>query len=282
MPSFTRETRTTLRQRIGELTGYMVKGAVTSGEQRGVLMEIGKLGADDYLVGRVAYVASGTGAGQMRVVDSSLQSSGAITINPVWTTQPDATSIIEFWDQNYPPDRVNNAINLAILSVQQIAQVRKRAAPLAIAPDGSSLTLPTSLSYLASISYLTNSTPPIVSYDLSQHRDWLYEHDYSAHVVGSTLYFAPVLPSAPIADPTLVLLEGYGPPTVLATDADTCDVPSEYVVFYASFMLEAGDASGNVLDPEEHSGRAGNWLRESLVHKLNIQSNIDGNVVEIW
>jgi len=94
MVAFARDSRSTIRRAIGALTGRMVYGTASAGGATSFTIDFVKQFPDDaeQLVGGTAYIVSGTGAGQGRVVTDTVQSTGVATVSPAWTTNPDSIS----------------------------------------------------------------------------------------------------------------------------------------------------------------------------------------------
>lgn len=287
MAIFSRQTRLQIREMVGHLTGYgridtVRAGAVSPNSLSGYIGDYAKLRPDDGLVGMLAYVADGAGAGQIRTITGSQQSSGSVSVTPSWSVQPDVGSRIELWDSAYPPDRVNDLINTAILNVQEYTLVRKRDHPSSIDSDGKFLTVPATFKYVSRLVYENQTPPPpFFTYEIGRDTGWFYESERSARLSGNLLYLYPYLDTDIAADPTKVWIEGHGIPDVLSADTDYADVRAEYLVFYTGFLLEAGESAGNNLDPEEHGGRAGNWLREAITARQGMFDPPDPNSVEV-
>ena len=69
------------------------QGTATAGAAGTITDTLNRKESDDYWKGGVIEILAGTGAGQKRDITSSVQSTGVISIDPNWTTNPDTTSV---------------------------------------------------------------------------------------------------------------------------------------------------------------------------------------------
>lgn len=76
-----------LRKQNVQVTGTATAGAA------GSITDTKRKESDDYWKGGIVEIMSGTGNGQKRDVTGFTQSTGALTVTPNWTTNPDTTSI---------------------------------------------------------------------------------------------------------------------------------------------------------------------------------------------
>jgi len=231
-------------------------------------LESSKTKPDGHFVGQVAHIVSGTGAGQQRVVTASTGSTGVCTTT-AWTTTPDVTSVVEIWSRMLAPDQVNDALNLALLGVHDVVNVRvDQTVVYATDLDATRhtrFTLPST--FIKVIDVLVKTTADMYTRYLpvefgSQGRG----HDFWFTVgPGRTV----MLSHAPGSSDT-ILARGYRLPAEMTADADLCEVWPDYLVHQAGYLLEAADTGGTLIDPEQHAGRAANWMREAMIRRSSI------------
>jgi len=281
MVTFRRENRPTIRRRIGSLMGVMEYGTNLESAQTGrVALDLIKRRPDNapQFVGALAYIASGTGAGQARYITSTSQSAGTGTISAAWTTAPDTTSVIELWNGGFLPEQVNDQINLAILDAQEVIRVPVRVNATALSSTGRQVTFPSTLVYVSGIvvedanTGLTTEYPVVFPGSTDRYA-------YGAVVHGLNLIVTPTISTSTLL--ANIWIKGYRLPALLEDESTLCDVRSDFVVYHAAAMLEAGQAAGPQLDPEEHGSRAGNWLRMALGIRTQMITPLDPNTVEV-
>jgi hypothetical protein len=271
---YVQETRATVRRRIGRLLKSLIYGTALSGTSSTVVLDAAKRYPDNaqMFVGSLAYIVSGTGVGQARVVESTVQATGAVTVTPDWATPPDATSVIEIW-QTFDPDEVNDAIDLAVLSAQELVWVSTRVNPTLISSDFKAVTLPSGLIAVTGFYYQTTTANVYKTYKLGQHSDYLTEHPATAVLQAGQLLLNPAL----TADIALgdQWITGYALPALPTSDSDTLKIRSDYLSLWAAAHIEASRAEGGQLDPEDHSSRASNWLRMAMALRISLGTQVD-------
>jgi hypothetical protein len=255
------DSRAVLRRRVGRLLlgrdkfGY---GGVTAATVNSVSAKFARRYPDGTYKGRDVYIVSGHGHGQDAMVSNSFVGSGELQVSPGWQTVPDTSSVIEVWSDRVTPDDVNDALNLAIMDLTQVAPVREdRLVQLAGLPtDRLSIPIPEDFTHVFQIESLDStlwSTWDRTKADPEQ----LYT------MRNRRAYLPTALPSSV----TELWIRGYRRPRRLLNDSDICEVTADYVVLMASFYLDASAAEGQALDPEQHAGRAGNWYRQALLRR---------------
>lgn len=276
MPAFTQETLAVLRRRVGTLLDRLQYGTLTSATASTFVAEFIKKFPDDAerLVGGTAYIVSGTGAGQSRLVTATTQSSGTATVSPNWTTNPDNTSVIEVFHGDLHPDRIKEALNLAILDVQELVMVQARENPSALdTTNFRHVTIPATFVAVYSLK-VVNDSDAWTTYKMAQDPSYLDEHPNSCALVGTKLYVRPTIASD--ATTATIYVYGYKKPGLLSSDSDTAEVRSDFLTYFACHLLDAGEAASNQLDPEDHGGRAANWLRLATTAKgLLVRTDIE-------
>lgn len=74
-------------------TGYLYRtGSLQAGASGTATLDASASGVNDFYNGCGIYIASGTGAGQLRTISDYVGSTKVVTVSPNWTTPPDATS----------------------------------------------------------------------------------------------------------------------------------------------------------------------------------------------
>ena len=278
---FRQETRATVRKRIGKLTKKGKQWTATAGAATTVTFTEAKLIPDDTLVGQTLYIVSGTGAGRQALITDHVASTGVLTLSPTGTA-PDSTSVCEIWEEGTTVEDVNDAINLAINDAQETVLVELRSAPLAVASDGIEVTLPANMVYVQAMYVERSTANTFDEYKPVQSIAYLDEYPFSFALKGRYAYVSPILNATQIAGySTLVEFFGYRAPALPTIDADSLELPSEYVTYMAAFYLEAGQSEGPSLDPKQYAGRAGNWLRQALVRREEMRTMVDPDTVKV-
>ena len=126
MPVIQGRTRLQLRKHIGHALGAMRESTASGGSTSTVVdntVELG--GADNYsgkwLVLQDADAATNDGIVR-RVTDSAISSNvTTFTFMPVASASVASSDTYELWDGEYPPSRINDLINQAIISVTGLA-----------------------------------------------------------------------------------------------------------------------------------------------------------------
>jgi hypothetical protein len=147
------------------------------------------------------------------------------------------------------------------------------AAP-AISVDRNSITIPAGMVKIIDLVY-TDEYGALTHHFLEWQMRAAQYGRQSFFVIGDALSLSDAIPTS-IPDAN-VKVRGYRLPTLLTDDASLCDVPPEYLIYTAAFMLEAGDAAGPQRDPEQHAGRAGNWFRRSQQLEASLRTRWEPN-----
>jgi hypothetical protein len=279
---YVKEDLQTIRRRTGLLMGELTYGPVLSATSSTFVLDAIARYPDnaERMVGGIAYIVAGLGAGQSRVVTSTTQATKTATIQTNWTTTPDATSIIEIWQGDRDPQEVNNAINLAILDAQELVFIPDRQNPTAIDANFRELSLPTGFVYVYGFEYKDAG---------GNYREYHMQYDYTGLSDGAgdrNMYLrGPVLVIRPVLSASIALADmwvlGYRRPSLLVNDTDVSDVRTDFLVFKAATLLEESKAGSTAVDPEDHGGRGSNWLREALDIRVRLQTALEPNTVEV-
>lgn len=286
---FRQETLRTIRQRIGYLlygrarfiTGTVVSSA--SGFQ--FVLNEAKRVLDQQLVGLSVYVTSGTGAGQFGRVVSNIASTGTVSVLVAFSPQLDNTSVVELWPEDLTPLELNNKINDAILRVSDLVGIPLTDTPNALVLDGTTvigLDLKTTFYKVAAVRLLTTGNE-VLTYRAASWLDKNAGNTFQLDTGGlARLWLYPPQDSNtyPIANWHVA---GYRLPAALSADTDLAEVPAQYLVLWTAAMLDAGQAEGPTLDPEQHAGRAANWLREAAAIESRLSTDwLPGTINVPW
>lgn len=280
--AFTQETRKAIRQRVGYLLHGRSKfavGVVTAppANSTSFTSDVAKRFPDDYFVGSaVLNVTIGAAIYPPREISNHTQSTGLITVAVGWSTEFGPGQQIEIWPSATDYDLVNAHLNLAILRASDIVNIYQEVAPLAIDSERLVITLPTSFVKVAGLYYYEDNmyyewSPAGAWHDIRGPRSWTLR--------GNKLYLSEPI-SESIADAS-VMIQGYRAPALMDADADLAEVRSDYLTLMTAYLIDAGQAEGQVLDPEQHAGRAGQWLREAQAIEARMITNWLPNTQEV-
>lgn len=273
------ESRGVIRQAIGDLIRKMVLMHPTAGSVTTFTAPEIKLQPDDAFVGKIAYIYSGTGIGQTSLITDSVQNTGVATVSPNWSIAPDATSVIEVWDQDCTPAEVNQKIKDAILDAQGSTRIRKRANPLAISSDFRTIQIPSDFTHISGVIFENATANTFTEHKVVTSPAYLDEAPFAAGVLGDQIYLNPILTSATLI--TQIWILGFGYPAIPSSDSDIVEVRSDYVTLMAAFFLEAGRAESNQLDPENSQSRAAGWFQQAIALRTLMHVYLDPNSVEV-
>jgi hypothetical protein len=271
------QTRRALRQHVGRMMDKLTVGTALGGTRGTVTLDAAKRYPDTHFAGRALSVVQGAAAGQIRVVTSAVQQDGVLFVEPDFTAPVAGGDIVEIWDEDLHPDRVNNALNLAILDAQEIVQVRVRVNPTAISPDRLELTLPDDITKVYGVGYQEPGKAAVIYQGVEL--TWPAEYPSSWTVVGRSLFLTPAPPEAVTLSDAWI--EGYRCPVLLETDSDVAEVRPDFLIYLAGFLLESGEIGSQVVDPTQHGPRAASWLRQALVVRDRMSTAWEPNTVEV-
>lgn len=291
MPLYKFRTLDDIRRDIGKLIGAVVvlQGATLDPLDYGHLIHNRLLAYnDDTFNGAVLYAPGYPDPGIFSITDS-FRTSGTIAISP--TTTPSAITnygqTLEIWKTPYSPFDVNEAINNAIISVGDTYLVPYLSTPTFITSDSVAGTLvaslPTQLAYFSGV-HLVATSGIITTYEpigtFSEFTSRLDEDVCFATVeVSTTTIYISNLPSGTTTDQ--VGVRGYVRPELPPNGASAIAVRPDYLAYMGAYLVESTKMEGTQLDPEDHSSRAGNWLRMALMIRETMNTRIDPNTVEV-
>ena len=280
---YVKEDLQTLRRRTGLLMGVLTYGTVLSATSTSFVLDAIKRYPDDYAkaVGGVAYVVSGTGAGQSRTVTGTTQATGTVTVSLAFSPVPDTTSVVEIWPASMEPQAVNNALNLSVIDAQELVFIPDRQNPQSIDTTYyRELALPAGFIYVYGFQYKDSGGLWRVHYPAMNSDDQPSgDGDRSFFLIGTTMVLKPTLSASINLSDMWVL--GYRRPALLVNDTDVSDVRTDFLVYKAATLLEEANAGGGEVDPEDHAGRGTNWLREALDIRARMMTALEPNTLEV-
>jgi hypothetical protein len=264
MPQYVQESLGAIRRRIGKMLyrRKFIQDTITAVGANTVTLPKAASLAGSSLTGGLLYIQDGPAAGLLSNVSQSEQGTGLVTVLPSFGIAPLVGNHVELWPRgDVGPDEVNEAINLAILDIQNLVSVLVRGTPV-LASDRKSCTLPITspaLNKIARLSYKTAdarrvSMRPRGGLDDPRGDEtfWIANE--------TTLEWNQAIPS----DATDITVVGYRPPKMLTLDADLAEVRSDYLVYKAAHTLTAGAVESPALDQDGNAIHANIWGSESL------------------
>lgn len=275
---FAQKTLAQVRQQIGFLMlgrGKFQTGTASAGAAGSITLAFAQRYPTDYFIGRQIYIYSGTGAGQTRFCTASVISTGVLSVSPNWTVTPDNTSKVEVWSEDLIPDEVNAAINRAIDAVAQDYPVYTETSGSGLdATTRLFIDLPNTFTHFCGVRYVPAGSTSQPIYYVHQWAEWANPNATPNYrLVGARVYLSELIPS----DAVSYTVMGYRLPQQLSADTDQAELPADYLVYRAAADLEASEAGGPILDPEQHAGRAGNWFRQAAAALVRIQGRWQPN-----
>ena len=126
MPVIQGRTRLQLRKHIGHALGAMRESTASGGSTSTVVDNTVVLGGADNYIGKWLVLQDADAATNdgvvRRVTDSAISSNvTTFTFMPVASASVASSDTYELWDGEYPPSRINDLINQAIISVTGLA-----------------------------------------------------------------------------------------------------------------------------------------------------------------
>lgn len=119
MPVLQGRTREQIRVSIGRNLGAIFTGVATDAGSTTTILDSTQSSGDNDHNGKWIVFTSGTNDGRIRRVDDYTGSTGSYAIRAAPTTLASTAEgdTYELWDEEYPPDRVHDAINDAIVDI---------------------------------------------------------------------------------------------------------------------------------------------------------------------
>ena len=115
MAAFQSRTREQIRRSIAANLDQSPASSATSGGSTTTLVDANYIGGDDEFNGGWLVFTSGTNDGLIRRVTDYTSSSGTFTFKPAATVDTVSSDTYEYWRAEYPPERIHEFINQAII-----------------------------------------------------------------------------------------------------------------------------------------------------------------------
>jgi hypothetical protein len=203
---------------------------------------------------------------------------GLITVVPAFGVTFDNTSVVELWPEGLDPSQVDDALNLAINDAAQIVNVRQDVTSPVVDSTYKIITMPASLVKLIDVSYL-DSGSNWLPFESARYSNVLTEMQRGFTVRAGSIYLSECIPSSVVG--SNIVVRGYRLPNALTADSDLCEVDPAFLIYMAAYFIEAGESYGPSVDPEQHSGRAANWLRSALQIREYMGTNWEPGTMEL-
>lgn len=281
MPApFRQETRATLRRRVGALLypSEFRYGSVLSATASSVTCAFAQRLPTGSLKGRVLVVASGTGQGQLTHITDSALGTGLLSLAPSLSVVPDTTSVVEVWPEGIEPERINDALNLAVLTASELVAVRTDLPAPTLDVTRGVCTPPATWLYVMDVMY-REATGLWRRYIPTQHDGYVSPCELEYTVVGGKLYLSYPVPAGVLGPD--ILLRGYRMPQELISDTTLAEANPDFLIYTAALDVDSGLAEGPTLDPEQHATRANAWLRAMLVSRTKLGTDWEPNAVRV-
>ena len=115
MAAFQSRTREQIRRSIAANLDQSPASSATGGGSTTTLVDANYIGGDDEFNGGWLVFTSGTNDGLIRRVTNYVSSSGTFTFKPAATAVTASSDTYEYWRAEYPPERIHEFINQAII-----------------------------------------------------------------------------------------------------------------------------------------------------------------------
>ena len=115
MAAFQSRTREQIRRSIAANLDQAPSSSITSNGDNVTLVDANYIGGDDEFNGGWIIFTSGTNDGLIRRVTDYVSSTGTFSFKPAATANTQANDTYEYWRAEYPPDRIHEFINQAII-----------------------------------------------------------------------------------------------------------------------------------------------------------------------
>jgi hypothetical protein len=113
--AFQSRTREQIRRSIAANLDQAPSSSITSNGDNVTLVDANYIGGDDEFNGGWIIFTSGTNDGLIRRVTDYVSSTGTFSFKPAATANTQANDTYEYWRAEYPPDRIHEFINQAII-----------------------------------------------------------------------------------------------------------------------------------------------------------------------
>jgi hypothetical protein len=275
--AFITENLKTIRRAVGALMfdnmNYATIITLATSTASQAVAETFKRYQDGTFVGRSVYQVS---SGEQRTIATHVMSTGLATWAPAFTAAVVGEEL-EIWPTEVSPVDVKDAINNAIKRVSRVFNVYLETANPTLDSTRTVVTLPSNFVKVAGVGYLLNGYWKDYRPAANDWLDPLGGPGYMLH--GNKLYLSEAIESS--AAGADIIVKGYRLPALLTADADVADVPSDYLTTMAAAILDLSEIGGASTDPENHEGRAANWLRDAAYLEARIVPNWHPSTQEV-
>jgi hypothetical protein len=222
---------------------------------------------DNSLIGKILYFITGDAVGQPRVITANTRSTGTVTVASAYSPAPDPGDVLEIWPESIDINTVNDHINLAIDRLSEIVgvYVEQEATLDALLQQ---VTLPSELTHVIGVRFQNGYGH---WYDYMASAD-PWQDPYagpSLSIRGGYAYLSNPIPESDAP----VYVRGYRAPAYLHADTDVSEINPAYIVYMTAYMLDSGQAYGQVVDPEQHNTRATNWYNQAKDIEMRSATN---------
>ena len=115
MAAFQSRTREDIRRSIAANLDQALASSATANGDTVTLVDANYIGGDDEFNGGWLVFTSGTNDGLIRRVTDYVSSTGTFTFKPAVTASTATNDTYEYWRSEYPPARIHEFINQAII-----------------------------------------------------------------------------------------------------------------------------------------------------------------------
>lgn len=263
---YAQESLGTIRRRIGKLVyrrRFITDTILAVTANTVTLAKVAPL-APRQIAGANLFVYDGPAAGSIFNVSAHTQGTGVTTVLPSFIVPPLVGNHVEVWPEaDIGPDDVNDAINLALLSVQGLVSVLTRAAPV-LSTDRTSCTI-SGLNKIARLTYKMAGGERVTLRPRGTLDDPRGANTFWVANDTTLEWNVPVPTTA-----TSVEVIGYRAPNLMSLDSDLAEVRSDFLVFKAASLLASSSVEGPALDPTANATRSSIWATEAQALRASL------------
>ena len=238
-----------LRQQLARLMGETVLATPAASPERLTTSEFGVAALavyeDNYFLDWQGRFYQGTHKDTNFVVTDSKKANGKLTIGPAVAAVVDTTDRAELY-QDFTATELNDAINLAISMVQDVALEDGEPAYLTVAKDTYEYPVPAGFVYIEAI-YQESSTGGRyrATQDRVDARGWNILRGASPRIWFDSAYLT-------LTENRRLRIIGQKQPSELTLDTDTTEISKVYLIYQAKALLHQSRIRGRGADFEEH------------------------------
>lgn len=256
------------------MTRAMVVGKATrGGSTTSITDTINLMRADDTMVGRIGWVASGTSANLYSTVrvTANAYSTGTVTFTPALTSSTATNDEIEFWnvmDQGIVPAEVHELLDLAIESIGDSYPIPALKADETFDQDDPVLDIPATWRWFEGADWRDTQS--------KWHPVW--ENNLRVDPASRTVEILGQ--DALNADTLLVRLRGSTKPSTLSSDTSTTTVSPEYLLKYVAYHLLLM-SSYTMMDAMQMERWASTFKQEAEAIRLTARTRNTGMAISL-